>query len=262
VTDEPALSVEGVGVAFGALVALDGVRLAVGAGDRLGIVGPNGAGKTTLLNVLSGYVRPAQGTVHLFGQEVTGCSPERLARMGVGRSFQLADQFGRLSVLDFMLLGLMTELNGSFVASCLRLKNVRREEERARQTVTEELAIFGLEGIRLSSRLSSLPYGIRKRLDLARAAIGHPRLLLVDEPTSGLSSGECDEMSAVLKTLARQRDLTLVIVDHRVHFVTDLSTSLLALDFGEVIGNGPCAEVLADRRVRRAYFGIAEDVEA
>ncbi len=219
---------DSVTVAFGALIALNGVNLQVPTGSRTGIVGPNGAGKTTLLNVLSGHTRMVRGTVRLSGQDVGGAPPERLARMGVGRSFQLADQFGRLSVLDFMLLGLTTRLDEPFVQASIRTKRVRRQEEEARCSVEEELRVFGLDDVRPSQRLGSLPYGVRKRLDLARAAIGRPRILLIDEPTSGLSSAECDDMAEVLRTLAHQRVVTLVVVDHRVHFVTSLTDNALS----------------------------------
>ncbi len=254
-----ALALDSVVVAFGALVALDDISFKVAPGSTVGVVGPNGAGKTTLLNVLSGYVRPRQGAVWAFGRPITGTTPERLARLGMGRSFQLADQFGRLTVAEFMALGLTTRLRSSLAGSALRLGRVRREEAEGRRLVEEELETFGLGTLQLSTRLQALPYGVRKRLDIARAAIGNPRILLVDEPTSGLASSETGDMAAVLRTLARQRDVTLLIVDHRVSFVTDLCPTLVALDFGRLIGDGPSAQVLADPAVRKAFLGIAEE---
>jgi branched-chain amino acid transport system ATP-binding protein len=251
----PDIDLTDVRVQFGALVALDDVGFSVPPGGKLGIVGPNGAGKTTLLNVLSGYVRPSEGTVRLFGQDAAGVSPEQLAYLGIGRSFQLADQFGRMTVLDFMLLGLMTQLRASFLSAAIRGPQVRREEKQAREQVMNELEVFGLGRLRPTERLVSLPYGIRKRLDIARASIGRPRILIADEPTSGLSSSECDEMLEVLELIDTRRNVTLVIVDHRVNFVTKCVSSLLVLDFGRVIGSGDCGEVLSRPNVREAYFG-------
>lgn len=251
-----AIACDGVSVRFGGQVALQEVGFELAAGGVLGVVGPNGAGKTTLLNVLSGLVRPQAGTVHAFGHDLLSLHPSKLRSVvGLSRAFQLADQCGRLTILEYMLLGLHNQFRTSLTSITFGLPGARYEEQAAVAAVVDALVVNGLGHLELTTELRELPYGTRKRIDVARAWVGDPRLVLLDEPTSGLSDGEAAETVEVLKGLIGQRDCAVLIVDHRVGFVRDMCPVVLVLDFGQIIAYGECGEVFQSGEVRRAYLG-------
>lgn len=234
------LVVEELTVRFGGVTALSDVKFAAEAGTTLGIIGPNGAGKTTLLNAVCGLVRPSKGRVRFRDTVLTGLRSEQVAALGVARTFQLAEGFSDFTVWDYVCLGLAP---AGAVSS-------RRDREVA---VAIALEAVGLSAYG-SAPLRSLPYGTRKLVDLCRATVGQPHLLLLDEPTSGLSREERREMLDHLANL-KTRIRTLVLVDHDVGFISQVSERLVAIAYGRVLTEGPPRQVLENADVIAAYMG-------
>jgi ABC-type branched-subunit amino acid transport system ATPase component len=238
------LEIDDLAVRFGGLHALDGIAVGVEEGHTLGIIGPNGAGKTTLLNAICGLVRPARGEVRFRGQTLTGRKGEQIAALGVARTFQLAEGFGDFTVWDYVRLG-MAAAGGA--------RSGGRSSAQADHTCVASLQVIGLwpERARL---LRSLPYGLRKLVDVCRATVSEPNLLLLDEPTSGLSAHERTDMVVHLRTL-KETIRTMLIVDHDVGFISAVSDQLYAIAYGKPLTQGPPEHVLAHPDVIAAYMG-------
>jgi branched-chain amino acid transport system ATP-binding protein len=252
-----ALKTTDVTVRFGGVIAADQISLEVAQGETLGIIGPNGAGKTTLINAISGLVPLASGHVFVGDKEVSGWRPDKIAGLGVGRTFQAAEVFNDFSVIDYLLLGRLTSQRKSIVLASVRAPSIRQEELSDRQLVTDMLERYGLKSL-VSRRLSELPYGLRKLLDLLRACVGNNTLLLVDEPTSGTAISDRQHLREVLADVAAQ-GAAVVVVDHDVQFITDVCARALAMSYGRELGVGPPAEVLSRADVRAAYVGLEDE---
>jgi branched-chain amino acid transport system ATP-binding protein len=252
-----ALRTDGVTVRFGGLVAVDKICLEVAQGETLGIIGPNGAGKTTLINAISGLVPLASGHVVVGDQEVSGWRPDKIAGLGVGRTFQAAELFNDFSVIDYLLLGRFASQRKSILLASLRGSSVRLEERSDRERVTGMLDRYGLKSL-VGRQLSELPYGLRKLLDLLRAHAGDNNLLLVDEPTSGTAVSDRQQLREVLADVAEQ-GAAVVVVDHDVQFITDVCARALAMSYGRELGTGSPAEVLSRADVRAAYVGLEDE---
>ena len=237
------LSLESVTKRFGGLTAVRGVSLDVPAGELLGIIGPNGAGKTTLFNVISGFYRPDEGRIVFDGHEVTGLSPHVVSRSGLTRTFQIVKPFGNLSVLDNVMIGALT-----------RIPNVRA----ARADAERVIETCGLTS-HAQSRAKALPIGLRKRLEVARALATRPRLLLLDEPASGLDSTESEALGDLLVDLAAD-GMAVLVVEHDVDLVMRVCDSVHVLDFGRIIKVGTPPEVQNDPHVQAAYLGTEDPV--
>lgn len=241
---EPLISVQDVQLSFGGACALAGVSLTLAESEWCGLIGPNGSGKTSSLNVLSGFYKPQAGTVHYRGVDLIGKRPNGRERAGIVRTFQHPVLSSRLSILDNVLMG----------AECLggleRLSKAAKLE-RAYE-VLKELRCVDVMG----APASEVSYGIRKRVEIARALVSRPAVLLLDEPAAGLSPNEREDVIQALKRL-RERDpkLAAVVVEHDVQFVSSLCESAVALDFGRRLTAGRIGDVLADRRVRSAFLG-------
>ena len=249
---QPLLQVDGIYVSFGGLSVLTDVRLDVDAGSVLGLIGPNGAGKTTLFNVICGFVRPTSGQLRLDGAPLRRHRPHDLPKLGVARTLQGLGLFPRLSVLDNVLAGATrfsrTEPVGALLGSPWADRDERRLRERA-AAVMDTLDIAA----DAQRPCVSLPYGVRKRVALARALVSEPRLLLLDEPAAGLSSAETADIAKIIRGL--QERTTVMLVEHHMEFVMGLCEHIVVLDFGEVIARGTPAQVRADPAVQRAYLG-------
>jgi len=252
-----ALVVRDLTVRFGGLVAVDSVSFAVPQGETFGVIGPNGAGKTTLLNAISGLLRLHTGVVEVEGRPVHGMRPDRLARLGVGRSFQAAEVFNDFLVTDYLSLGRLRHQRASVLAAALRFPSVRRADRADTTAARDLLARFDLDGI-ATERLKELPYGLRKLVDLLRAWFGRPRQLLLDEPTSGTAVGDREVLRHILDEV-RADGVTVVVVDHDVQFVSDRCDRLLVMNFGTELATGDPAEVLDRADVRAAYVGLEAD---
>ncbi|RJL21688.1 ABC transporter ATP-binding protein [Bailinhaonella thermotolerans] len=246
-----ALAVEGVSVAFGGVKALSEVSFEVPAGQRWGVIGPNGAGKTTLFDVISGLRRPTAGRVLVGGRDVTGVPAVRRARGGLRRTFQRTQVFGRLTVRDNVLAALEWEGGGGGLpADLVAWPSRRRLESRRRERAEEVLTRCGLADLR-DSYAASLPVGQRRLVELARAIVASPSLLLLDEPTSGLDADQTARLGEIVRGLGT----TVLLVEHDVGFVMDTCDHLVVLDLGKVIAAGPPSVVRHDPVVRAAYLG-------
>lgn len=246
------LSVDGITVGFGGLLALDAVSLRSEVGEIVGVIGPNGAGKTTLFNVVCGFVRPSSGVLRIDGTTLRRHRPHDLARLGVARTLQAVGLVPGLSIVENVMLGAQSTLRSDFASALLGVWRSSREEARCRSKAMGVLAELGIDRY-ARSYPGQLPYGVQKRASLARALVGEPRYLLLDEPASGLSAGDMEELGSLLKSL-RDR-MGVMLVEHHMDLVLATCDRLVVLNFGRVIATGTPAEVSANPEVTRAYLG-------
>jgi branched-chain amino acid transport system ATP-binding protein len=256
VTDPaPPLDVRDITVTYGGLRALDDVSLSVEQGRTVGLIGPNGAGKTTLFDCVLGLVVPATGHIHLFGEDVAGWPVHRRARLGLGRTFQRLELFGSLTVAENIIVALESVSGvGGLVGELLRRPTSIDVRRRAEGRAGELLELVGLVDY-ASARSADLPMGLARVLEVARALATAPKLLLLDEPSSGLNEQESTRLADLLQTLRRQEDLTLLVVEHDMDFVLGLSDEVCVLDFGKMIARGTPAKIRKDPAVQAAYLG-------
>lgn len=247
----PALDVQGVRVSFGGNHVLEGVDLRTER-DFTGLIGPNGAGKTTLFNAISGYVRPSAGTIHVAGTEVTRASQTVVARIGVGRTFQTPKLIGDLTVLENVLLGVdgRSSLGEQVREGLLFARSARSKRARARAVLAE----FSLAGV-ADLEASSLPLGKQKIVEVCRALVTDPRLLLLDEPAAGLGRDDVDQLVEPLRAWVAEHGTTVVIIEHDLELVTNLCDDVAVLHLGTVISRGTPATCMRDPGVIEAYLG-------
>jgi branched-chain amino acid transport system ATP-binding protein len=253
------LTVEGLGLRFGALTAFEQVSFAVAEGELLAIIGPNGAGKTSLFNVLSRVYAPSDGSVRLGDRDLLALRPRELAAAGVARTFQNIALFGELSVFENVLIGRHHLMGCGPLSNGLFLPRARREERAHAEATWQALAFAGIEQ-HADTRASKLPYGLRKRTELARALAMEPNLLLLDEPVAGMSEGERREITALVRRLHHEQRMTILLVEHDMGMVMEVADRVLVLDFGHVVVCDTPEVVQRDSRVIRAYLG--EEFEA
>jgi branched-chain amino acid transport system ATP-binding protein len=252
------LAIENVSVDFGGIRALTDVSFALQSGSIVGLIGPNGAGKSTLLNCVSGITRPTRGRVRLDDTTLSALSASSVAHRGVGRVFQHPELVTELSVHDNLLVACHRALDYGLIGELLRLPNVRLQERAAADKVSDVLARLGIADS-ADKRVGSLPYGHRKLIDLGRALLMDIRFLLLDEPIAGLNDIEVARLGEILLGLRREFGLGILIVEHNMPFVSRLCDRLVVLDLGQLIANGPPADVLADAKVMASYLGEAAD---
>jgi branched-chain amino acid transport system ATP-binding protein len=250
------LEVRDVAVRFGGIVALDGVSFAVEAGSIVGLIGPNGAGKTTFFNCLSRLYPCDRGEILFEGRSLLALPRHRIAGTGIGRTFQNVALFGSMSVLENVMLGAHSRSRSGFFSNALRLPRVGREERKTRAQAQRLLEMLHLQPL-AATRVSELPFGTRKRVELARALAAEPRLLLLDEPASGLNHEEVGELGRLIRGLREALRLTVLLVEHHMSLVMGISDRVVALNFGRVIAQGAPAEVRRHPDVIQAYLGAA-----
>ncbi len=255
-TPPGSLSVRDVTVRFGGVTALDGVSLTAAPRQVTGIIGPNGAGKTTLLNVACGFVRPQAGQLLFDGTDLARLRPHRLAALGIARTLQGLGLFARLTVLENVMVGASRHARSGFWPALFGLPWSDADERRLRGRARQALDRVGAAD--LADRLpGELAYGVRKRVAFARALAATPRLLLLDEPASGLSEGELAELGTLISDVAA--DACVVLIEHRIDLMMTACDTIFVLDFGKVIATGPPGEVLTDPAVTTAYLGATGD---
>ena len=250
----PLLEIHDIHLAFAGVKAIDGVSLTVHRGEVFAVIGPNGAGKTSIFNCVSGVYHPQRGSISFEGRDLLGMRPDRVADLGVARTFQNIELFPQLTVLDNLMLGRHQHLHYGTPAAMLRIGKAAREEARNRAVVEGIVEFLDIQQHR-KSFVAMLPYGIQKRVELGRALAMAPRLLLLDEPTAGMNLEETEDMARFITDIRRELGIGIVLVDHDMHLVMDLADTVLAIDFGRPIAVGTPHEIQSNQDVIRAYLG-------
>jgi len=248
------LEVQNISLSFGGVSALSGVDLAVHTGELVSVIGPNGAGKTSLLNSITGYYRPQMGHILFNGEEITGLPPHAVVRHGVGRTFQNIELFPGMTVLANMLLARHIHSRYSLGPAVVFSRSVRKEEVLHRRILEELIDFLEMQPIR-KKPVGALPYGLRKRVELARALALKPRLLLLDEPFAGMTLEEKEDMVRFLIELNEAWGQTMILVEHDMSIVMSISQRIMVLDFGQKIAEGSPEVVGNHPKVIKAYLG-------
>lgn len=253
-TPDPILKCVGIERRFGGVIAVSGVDLEIGRGEIFGLVGPNGSGKTTLTNAITGFYPPTKGTISLNGKPIAGMAPHEVAKLGVARTFQNLALFNGLSVLENILLGRHIHLKSGVLRTALYWWLARPGEVANRELAEEVIEFLQLESIRHEA-VDRIPIGLKKRVELARALVAQPDLLILDEPMAGMNQEEKEYMARFILDARAERNVTVLIIEHHMDVILGICDRMLALNYGEMIASGVPSVVIKDPRVVKAYLG-------
>ena len=254
--EEPILRCDGIGLSFGKVNALSDMTFDVARKEIVSIIGPNGAGKTSVINTITGFYRPTKGSIHFKGRDITGLPPHKVSRAGIARTFQNTELFAGLTVLENLLAARHVYLKSNILSCALYYGLAQREDIEAREVVEDIIDLLEMEAIR-KQEVGTLPYGQRKRVELGRALALEPDLILLDEPTVGMNLEEKEDMVRFVLDVAEEKETTIVLVEHDMDIVMDISDRIIVFDFGAKIADGPPAEIKSNGRVIQAYLGSA-----
>ncbi len=239
---------------FGGLTALQGVSFSISAGEITGIIGPNGAGKTTLFNIVTGIYYPTSGKVFYDGKDITGFSPEKLARLGLVRTFQGIELFGQMTVVENVMVGLHTRSRSGIIASALKLPAHLREERHIRERAMSWLEFAGIADM-ADMKAANLPFGKGRLLEIARAMAVEPKIILLDEPAAGLNSRETSDLAALIKRI-KESGITVALVEHDMELVMGICSRIVVLNLGHKLAEGTPRQIQEDENVITAYLGV------
>ena len=250
------LETKDLGISFGGLKAAQNVNIRIKKNQIYGLIGPNGAGKTTIFNLLTCVYKPTSGTFYLDGKEMKNLSPEKISQQGIARTFQNIRLFNNMTVVRNVMVGLHNrpEFKCSFLESALRLPRHFRVEKEMRAKAKELLRIFDLEQER-NALACNLPYGKQRKLEIARALATNPKLLLLDEPAAGMNPHETEDLAKTIRFIRDHFDMTILLIEHDMNFVSDLCDEITVLNFGTVLAEGETKAALSDPEVIKAYIG-------
>lgn len=250
----PILDVSHMSIAFGGLRALEDVSVQVNENEFVGLIGPNGAGKTTFFNSITGYIKPSEGNILFNGENLVRKPPSKIANYGISRTFQNIRLFPKMTVLDNVSIPMHSTPKYSVWAAMLGLSSVKRAQLETEKRAMEFLSIMGLVEHK-DRQAGTLPYGLQRRLEIARALAASPKLLLLDEPAAGMNNDECNELIELLRGIYKTFNLTVVMIEHHIDIVMKLCSRIYVLNLGKVLAEGTPKQIQTDPQVIKAYLG-------